>query len=421
MFTIENNSTVQGWAEKYRPQSLSEIVGQERLVKELVKRLNSKEGLRQNILLTGNTGTGKSTIAKIIAQTLNCEKPETEIDPDTKLTFKVPCQKCSSCKTIRNDESSGSFHFFDGSDLNKEKILELKHLCNSPNLYSNKKRIIYIDELQAVSGGKSTSLEAFLKLIEKVYPNNSVYFIMSSMNPKKLPKAVIDRFHMHLRLKPVSSADLIARASVILKEEGLLEKVDFNNLEQGQGFIYDFLREGLSNLASSFDGSVREFIQALETCVYRELGTAKEIEEELELMSVDSSSDILVMLIEKSPKFFEAISSVKSELDSFFNLSYNTLMDYFCFNASGEAKLNWQREKYKIWKSKYHANIVQLVKVYNKIFESSVYYKKSYLVNKLVVDYFESTPVIENVESTIITDPVFVPTSSKPRVRTRQR
>ncbi len=416
MFTTEqtqNNN--QGWADIYRPTSLKDVVGQDRIIKEIVKKLNTK-GLPSNILITGGSGTGKTTLGIIIAQTLNCKSLSTEtIDG---LTYKAPCGVCKSCRAIQNNESNSGFHFYDGAELGKDKILEIKNLCNSPNLYQGK-RIIFIDELQNVGGGKDASIQTLLKVVEHDY-KGSVHFIFSSMNPKKINKALQDRFHLHLKLKPVSSADLISRASVILKAEGLLDKIDFSNLDKGHGFMYDFLREGLTHLASSVDGSVREFIQHLETCVNREIGLPKDIEEELELMSVDSSSDILSLLVAKDPKFFEAIIGVKAELESFFNLSYNTLTDYFYYKASGTAQLSWQKGKYDIWIKKYNSNIIQLTEVYNKIFESSIYYKKSYLISKLVVDYFESTPIASTLETKVIADAVWNPVH-KSKVRTRQR
>jgi len=366
-----------GWIDTYRPKELSEVIGQERTIKEITKRIKEKK-LRQNTLFSGSTGVGKSTIARIIAKTINCKD----------LKDLKPCHTCSVCRTIDDEESSNIFKYFDGSSLNKEKLNNLKEICNTPSLVA-KKKIIFIDEIQNIASGRDSSLQVLLKLIEKDY-KGKVYFIMSTMDVKKINKAVVDRFQMHFKLKPVNVQSLMLHGMEILKKENMFETVP------------DSFLDAQKTLAFSCKGSVRHFVKDLETCVYRELWTEEDIVDELEIMSEKQVHEILKALVDKDPLFFTMIKKFEGGLESFFKESYTILSELFVFVKSGFISNNYLTKTMSALKPNFDP---ALLISYNDIHSNmGVYFKKEFFISKLA-EYFETTtipnssPVTESIES----------------------
>lgn len=363
------------WIQRYQPKKLTEVVGQEKAVMEIAKRIN-KGTLRQNILLSGPSGLGKTTLSKIIAKTINCSDSKFEhIGSDS---VKVPCEQCPSCKAIEAEESSTDFHYFDGAELGKEDILKMKDLLMYSSIRNAK--IIYIEEIQNIASGSAKM--ALLKLIEK--PQEKVFFICSTMDLKKIDKAVIDRFHMHFKLRNPKPGDLINLAGRILTEEGIfnydLEKT-ISTATRGVGL---FIRETLPFLASATQGSYREFVGNLETCIYRELWTKEEVLSELQLVDQETTLDVIIPLLEKNSDFFSKLRNYESDLMTFFNITYSTLVDLSIYDLTGKSRFTWQKERFTYMKT---LDYKSLLKIYNDIFENSSYMKDSYFMGKMI-EYF---------------------------------
>lgn len=409
-----NNTS--GWKEKYAPKTLNEVVGHIYAKRELTKRL-AEGNFRQNLLFSGSSGVGKTLISKIIAKTLSCKSPVT--DTYDGVEFPSPCNECVTCKSVDNDENESSFLAYDGAKLGKDGLNELREECERESIFS-KKKIIFIDEIQNIGSGRDATMQTLLKIIEKDY-QGKVYFIMSTMDIKKINRAVVDRFHSHFKLKEARIDDLIQHGGMILGKEGLLDQVDFENLKS-EG-IDLFIQEGLPMIAGSANGSVRKFVNDLETCIYRELFSEKEIVEELEILSPTTTFSMMKLLVNKDKSFLQEIKKVEGSLSEFFSLSHSILVDLSTYLLTGEVRFEWQRGSFKQLENE--ENVNHLLSIYNAIYEGQTNYFNDNFFRGKLINYLMRPSTYKYANSTIPNSPSVTEDdkvlSEPPKTRTRTR
>jgi DNA polymerase-3 subunit gamma/tau len=212
-------------ARKWRPNDFSEVVGQEHVVQALSNSLDNQK-VHQAFVLSGTRGVGKTTIARILAKSLNCEE-----GLDSK-----PCGKCPTCLSI----ADGSFMDFQeidaassrGVDDTKQLLETVMHMPSS-----SRYKVYLLDEVHMLS---TQSFNMLLKTLEE--PPEHVIFILATTLPEKIPATVISRC-LQFNLKNLTNKQLIERLSYILKEEGI--NFDMNAVEQiaraGRGSLRDSL------------------------------------------------------------------------------------------------------------------------------------------------------------------------------------
>lgn len=382
--TAENKHN--GWIKKYYVKTLDDLIGQEKIANELARRFK-EDSLRQNILLSGQTGIGKTSIGSLIARTLNCKSPV--FDKYNNYEFFSPCNTCISCQSILNEEDAVSFHFYDGSDLGIEHIRELKEICNRPSFFSDNKndyKIIYIEEIQNIASGKDSSLQALLKLIEKDY-HGKIYFIMSTMDINKINKAVVDRFHLHFKLQPVSVDKLIMLGGKILKEEKITECFDFNSISTAIDGLPLFMKEGLTTIAMGSNGSVRKFIGFLEACIYRELYSKEDILKNLYIINEQAIMPLIYKLLNLDKTFFKDIKTYDSTLSEFFYKSYAILSDILIYHMTGECKYPWQKQQFNNITD--IDSVQELITCFKDIYENNSYFTNTYFYHMIYL-YFDN-------------------------------
>jgi len=217
--------TYQVLARKWRPRDFSEVVGQEHVVQALANALDQNK-IHQAYVLSGTRGVGKTTIARILSKSLNCE---------TGLDSK-PCHKCSTCESI----SDGSFMDFQeidaassrGVDDTKQLLETVMHMPSS-----SRYKVYLLDEVHMLS---TQSFNMLLKTLEE--PPEHVIFILATTLPEKIPATVLSRC-LQFNLKNLTPSQLNERLSFILKEEN----IEFENkaIEQicrsGRGSLRDCL------------------------------------------------------------------------------------------------------------------------------------------------------------------------------------
>ena len=212
-------------ARKWRPNDFSEVVGQEHVVQALCNSLDQNK-IHQAFVLSGTRGVGKTTIARILAKSLNCE-----VGLDSR-----PCHECSTCLSV----AEGSFMDFQeidaassrGVDDTKQLLETVMHMPSS-----SRYKVYLLDEVHMLS---SQSFNMLLKTLEE--PPEHVIFILATTLPEKIPATVLSRC-LQFNLKNLTNKQLTDRLSFILKEE----KVDFDQMaiEQiaraGRGSLRDSL------------------------------------------------------------------------------------------------------------------------------------------------------------------------------------
>ncbi|QKX02715.1 DNA polymerase III subunit gamma/tau [Wolbachia endosymbiont of Litomosoides sigmodontis] len=192
---------------KYRPGSFKDLVGQDILVRILENAFNLNK-IPQSILLSGNSGVGKTTTARIIALCLNCS-----LGP----TFE-PCGSCKNCLAIKNSSHPDVIEIDAASHTSVDDIkVILGDICYSP--IRSKFKVYIIDEVHMLS---SSAFNALLKTLEE--PPLSVKFILATTEIKKIPITIVARCQ-RFDLRNIPIAKVIERLNDIAQKENyFLEK-----------------------------------------------------------------------------------------------------------------------------------------------------------------------------------------------------
>jgi len=224
-----NLMSYQVLARKYRPQQFADVVAQEHVTKTLINALNS-ERISSGYLFTGPRGTGKTTVARILAKALNCAEGPTS----------TPCDKCQSCTEIMAGSSLDVLEIDAASNTGVDDIRALReNVRYLPT--AGKKRIYIIDEVHRLSG---SAFDALLKTLEEPPPH--VVFIFATTDPHKVPETIRSRTQRY---------DFHRVAKNDLSEH--LKKI-----ADGENIIID--DDALYMLARKADGSVRDGMSLLD-------------------------------------------------------------------------------------------------------------------------------------------------------------
>lgn len=214
---------------KYRPQSFEEVYGQEYIVKTLCNAIESNR-ISHAYLFNGTRGTGKTTIAKIFAKTVNC------LD----LKDNKPCGKCMVCKCENTEEIPDIIEIDAASNNGVDEIRELKNKIKLMPVMC-KYKVYIIDEVHMLSTG---AFNALLKTLEE--PPEHVIFILATTEPQKLPITIISRCQ-RFDFKKINIEKIIERLEYISKKE----KIKIS-------------KDALEEIAKISDGAMRDAIGLLD-------------------------------------------------------------------------------------------------------------------------------------------------------------
>ena len=221
-------------ARKYRPQTFSDLIGQDTLVKTLENAL--KQGrLAHAFILTGVRGVGKTTTARIIAKGLNCIGTDGLSGPTTN-----PCGVCSNCFSITDDRHVDVIEMDAASRTGIDDIREIIDGVRYKPV-SGRYKIYIIDEVHMLS---RNAFNALLKTLEE--PPENVKFIFATTEIRKVPVTVLSRCQ-RFDLRRITQEDLIALFSSICKKEEITAE-----------------NEPLQLIARAADGSARDGLSLLD-------------------------------------------------------------------------------------------------------------------------------------------------------------
>ena len=226
---MSNDTHYEVLARKYRPQNFAELAGQEHVSRTLQNAIDSGR-VAHAFLFTGARGVGKTSTARIMAKTLNCEKGVTH----------EPCNVCPQCIEITKGTSTDVFEIDGASNNGVDDVRDLRD--NIKYLPSHSRyRIIIIDEVHMLS---TNAFNALLKTLEE--PPEHVKFIFATTEPHKLPVTILSRCQ-RFDFKRVTLPKIIAR----LREIAGKESVTISDAS-------------LALVARKGDGSMRDSLTALD-------------------------------------------------------------------------------------------------------------------------------------------------------------
>lgn len=202
---------------KYRPAKFSDIVSQQHIVRTLSNAILYNR-IGQAYLFTGPRGTGKTTMARLLAKTVNCLAPEQK----TKDAFLAPCLKCENCLQVENNMSADIIEIDAASNTGVDNIRELRETAKLSPL-KGKYKVYIIDEVHMLSQG---AFNALLKILEE--PPAHIIFILATTEIHKVPETIISRCQ-RFDFAKFDIEEIITKLSAIAKSEKV--KIDDESLE----------------------------------------------------------------------------------------------------------------------------------------------------------------------------------------------
>ena len=240
---------------KWRPQTFEDVRGQEHIVTALRNQINSGR-IGHAYLFCGTRGTGKTSIAKILARAVNCEHPVNG----------SPCNRCASCQAILNGSSMNVVEIDAASNNGVDNIREIRdEVRYSPT--DAKYRVYIIDEVHMLSAG---AFNALLKTLEE--PPSYVIFILATTEVHRIPITVLSRCQRY-DFRRISTDTLYDQLKKLTDAEGIA-------IEE----------KALRYIARLGDGSMRDSQSLLEQCVAFSFGETMTYEKVLDVLgAVDTS------------------------------------------------------------------------------------------------------------------------------------
>ena len=217
---------------KFRPQTFEDVKGQDHIVTTLQNQIKT-DRIGHAYLFTGTRGTGKTTIAKILARTINCENP---VDG-------CPCMECQTCKSITAGNSMNVIEMDAASNNGVDSIRQIVEEVAYPPT-EGKYKVYIIDEVHMLSTG---AFNALLKTLEE--PPSYVVFILATTEVHKIPITILSRCQRY-DFHRISIDTIAARLSDLMVKEGI-EVED----------------KAIRYIAKAADGSMRDGLSLLDQCI----------------------------------------------------------------------------------------------------------------------------------------------------------
>jgi len=246
-------------ARKYRPQSFAELIGQEH-VRTTLENAIAQKRIAHGYIFSGQRGTGKTTVARIVARCLNCIE-----GPTTK-----PCGKCASCLEVTAGNAVDVIEIDAASNRGINEMRELRENVRYRPA-RDRYKIFIVDEAHQIT---NEAFNALLKTLEE--PPEWVVFVLCTTEVHKIPTTIASRCQQ-FSFRSVDFAEVVERMEWICKQEGI--EAD---------------PEVLSVLAQMGEGSVRDSLSALDqaiACCGVKLN-AQEVRGLLGMFSLDSLSEV---------------------------------------------------------------------------------------------------------------------------------
>lgn len=267
-------------ARKWRPRRFAEVVGQDHAVRTLRNALSSGR-LHHAYMFTGTRGIGKTTLARILAKSFNCDAVK---DGE-------PCCECASCAGVDSGTHPDVIEMDAASTTQVDSMRELLDSANYAPA-SARFKVYIIDEVHMLS---RHSFNAMLKTLEE--PPGHIKFILATTDPQQVPATVQSRC-LRFSLRRLPRERIAAHLAAVLKEEGI--KAD---------------AEALSLIASQSDGSVRDSLSVLEEAIASEgEPTAGGIRGMLGLAGVESVPRLVGLVLSGDAKGALDVASEMHEL-----------------------------------------------------------------------------------------------------------
>ena len=219
-------------ARKWRPRDFSQVAGQEHVLKTLINALDNQR-LHHAYLFTGTRGTGKTTLARILAKCFNCEQGISS----------KPCNTCGACTEI----SGGSFlDLYEIDAASRTKVEDTRELLENVQYAPSQARfkVYLIDEVHMLS---THSFNALLKTLEE--PPDHVKFLFATTDPQKLPVTILSRC-LQFNLKNLSPNTIVKYLGPVLEQEKI-------ECEQ----------DALWQIAAAASGSMRDALTLLDQAI----------------------------------------------------------------------------------------------------------------------------------------------------------
>ena len=242
---------------KWRPAVFEDVYGQDAIVTTLKNQITSGR-IGHAYLFCGTRGTGKTTLAKILARAVNCEHAAEHGGS--------PCNECPICRSILSENSMNVFEIDAASNNSVEDIRRIREEVAYPPT-EGRYKVYIIDEVHMLS---TSAFNALLKTLEE--PPSYVIFILATTDPQKVPQTILSRCQRY-DLKRIKSDVIAARLRELSGAEG--RKVEDRAIDY---------------IARTADGSMRDALSLLDRCFSFMTGQELSYKDTLEVLGASDTS-----------------------------------------------------------------------------------------------------------------------------------
>lgn len=285
---------------KYRPKTFSEIVNQDHVKKIFINSLENNT-ISHAYIFAGPRGTGKTTVARILAKSLNCENRQGV----------EPCNKCSACLSIDNGNFMDVYEIDAASNRGIDEIRKIREAVGY-HAAQGKYKVYIIDEVHMLT---KEAFNALLKTLEE--PPENVVFILATTNPEKIPPTIISRCQV-IDFKNIEIDKIIERLKYVSEKEG-----------------FKITDDALLLIAKRANGGLRDALTILEQVVRYSDGTITidTIKNALGLVSKDIIENLLISIkngnLQRVLQILEEIYFSGKDLELFLD----QILDYIISNV----------------------------------------------------------------------------------------